>query len=63
MEVEIFDYGMNGEGVAKLDGKILLVENALIDEKVNVEIVSDFKNFSTCKAVDFLTESKERVLR
>ena len=38
METKIFDYGMNGEGVGKIDGKVLLVANALINETVDVEI-------------------------
>ena len=39
METKIFDYGMNGEGVSKIDGKIVLVPNAMLDETVVFDIV------------------------
>lgn len=61
METEIFDYGMNGEGVAKIDGKIALVPFALIGEKVDVEIVADNKNYCQAKLNKILTPSKNRV--
>ena len=60
MEVKIFDYGMNGEGVAKHDGKVVLVDNALLDEVVNVEILKDNKNYSTAKSINIVSQSAER---
>ena len=36
MIVNIFDYGMNGEGVAKLNGKIVLVPNAMVGETADI---------------------------
>ncbi len=61
METEIFDYGMNGEGVAKIDGKIALVPYALIGEKVDVEIVADNKNYCQTKLNKIISPSKNRV--
>ena len=61
METKIYDYGMNGEGVAKLDGKIVLVENALVDEVVEIEIVEDNKNYSIGKTNKLLIKSSNRV--
>ena len=46
METKIFDYGMNGEGVGKIDGKIVLVNNTLIDEVAEIDIVEDHKNYA-----------------
>ena len=40
METKIFDYGMNGEGVGKVDGKITLIAGTLINEDVEFERVS-----------------------
>ena len=60
METKIFDYGMNGEGVAKIDGKIALVENALIDEDVDIEIVEDNKNYALAKVNKIISESENR---
>ena len=62
METKIFDYGMNGEGVATIDGKITLIENSLIDEVVDIEIVKDNKNYALAKVNKILNESKNRRL-
>lgn len=61
METEIFDYGMNGEGVAKIDGKIALVPFALVKEKVDVEILKDNKNYCQAKVNKILSSSANRV--
>ena len=60
MEINIFDYGMNGEGVAKVDGKVILCANALIDEVVEAEIIEDNKNFAVAKTKQILKTSKMR---
>ncbi len=60
METKIFDYGMNGEGVAKIDGKIILINNAIIGENVDIEIEKDNKNFATAKLNEILTPSCNR---
>ncbi len=61
METKIYDYGMNAEGVAKLDGKVVLVENALVDEIVDIKIIEDNKNYSTAKIANILTKSENRI--
>ncbi len=60
METKIFDYGMNGEGVGKIDGKIVLVENALVDEIVDIEIIEDNKNYSIGKINKHISTSPIR---
>lgn len=60
METKIFDYGMNGEGVGKVDGKIILIEGALIYEDVEFEIIEDNKNYSTAKLINIKTPSPAR---
>ncbi|MBO5954464.1 MAG: TRAM domain-containing protein, partial [Clostridia bacterium] len=54
MEIEIFDYGMNGEGVGKINGKIALINNALVGEVVGAEIVKENKNFCMAKVNNIL---------
>lgn len=60
METEIFDYGMNGEGVAKIDGKIVLVDLALIGEKVNIKILKEEKNLSYGEISCIVSKSRNR---
>ncbi len=61
MILDIIDVGMNFEGVAKLDGKVYFVPNAIVGEKVEANIVTDKKNFATAQLIDVLTSSSERV--
>ena len=61
MVVKVFDYGMNGEGVAKVDGKIILVNNALIGEDVDVDIVEDNENFAIANLKRIISSSDKRV--
>lgn len=61
MQTKIFDYGMNAEGVAKHEGKIILIKNALIDEDVDVEIVEEYQNYSIGKLKKVIVKSNQRV--
>lgn len=61
MVTTIIDYGMHGEGVAKVDGKVVLIPNALIDERVEIELDKDYKNYATAHIVKILDPSKIRV--
>lgn len=56
----IIDYGMNGEGVAKQDGKVILINNAIIDEQVEFEITKDYKNYSVAKVKTITLQSPMR---
>lgn len=60
METNIFDYGMNGEGVGKIDEKIILVDNTLIDEVVDIEVIEDNKNYCLGKLNSIITASNNR---
>lgn len=60
MTTKIIDYGMNGEGVAKIDGKIVLVDGAIVDEDVEIEIVEDHKNYSIAKTTNIISKSLNR---
>lgn len=60
METKIIDYGMNGEGVAKVDGKVVLIDGAMIDEFVEFEIVEDNSNYALAKTSKITKPSKNR---
>ena len=60
IDVEITDYGMNGEGVAKLDGKIILLDKVLKGETVQAEIKEDKGNYAIAKTKNIITKSKNR---
>lgn len=60
MKTEIFDYGMNGEGVGKIDGKIVLLPNSLPFEVVNFEIEQDNSNFCVGNVLEIENMSEKR---
>ena len=41
--MKIVDLGINGEGIARQDGKVYFVKGALVGEEVSVKGVSDKK--------------------
>ncbi len=61
MQIDIFDYGMNGEGVGKIDNKITLVNYAIVGEKVDANITNSFKNYDIAKISKILIQSPNRV--
>ena len=61
-ELEIIDYGYNGEGVSKKEGKVFFVPKTIIGEKVEAEVVKESSKFSFCKFQRLINSSKERKL-
>ena len=61
MKIEIEDYGMNAEGVGKIDGKVVLVANALVGEIVDCSIEKDFGNYAAAKINEIVKPSNNRV--
>ena len=61
LELTIVSYGMDGEGVAKLDNYVIFVPGCLIGEKVKVQVVEVKKAFARAKIIKVLEPSKERI--
>lgn len=62
MKIKIFDYGMNGEGVGKIDGKICLVPYALVDEVVDCDYSKDHENYTEAKLINIEQSSIMRII-
>ena len=60
-EVEIEDLGMNGEGVAHIDGQVVFVPFAIVGEKVKVKIINAKTKIAVGKIVKILRKSNDRV--
>ena len=58
-KVSSLDY--YGRGVIKDDNKVIFVENALVDEIVNIEIVNEKKKFCEAKVTKYIKESPLRI--
>lgn len=60
VELEIVDNGMNFEGIARLDDKVVFVPGAIVGEKVKVSIIKNTTNYMFAKIEEILIKSPER---
>ena len=61
MELKILNLGMNGEGVAKLDDKVVFIPQCLEGEVVDCEIKKDYKNYATAELKTIKQTSPNRI--
>lgn len=61
IELEITDNGMNGEGIARLDGTVIFVPHTLVGERVRAVVKEVKKNFARAKVIKLLSASPDRV--
>ncbi len=59
--VDIVDNGIDGEGIAKIDGYTIFIPNAIKGEKIKILIVKANTNFGFGKILEILEKSPERV--
>ena len=58
--IEITDIGHSGEGIGKIDGLAVFVEETVIGDKVNIEITTLKKNYAIGKVKEYLSFSPLR---
>lgn len=59
--LDIIDFGNNGEGIAKDNGKVYFVPKTIVGEKVEVEVIKEKSNFCNCSLQNVIYSSKDRV--
>ncbi len=59
--MKVVDLGINGEGIAKEDGKVYFVKGALVGEDVTVKKCVEKSRFTNCEVDRILVKSKDRV--
>jgi len=60
LEVVIDRLGVNGEGIATFNGKVIFVPFALVGEKVKIHIINDKNSFLVAKLLEVIEPSKDR---
>lgn len=60
IEVEIDNLGINGEGVARYNGKAVFIKNALVGEKVRAKIIFSKPTFCVAIVQERLSTSSQR---
>ena len=58
--VEIIDNGYQGEGIAKIDGMTIFIDNVLKGEKVKIKILKVLKTQGYGKVIEILEQSASR---
>lgn len=59
--LKIENFSNSGEGIARVDGYVIFVENALPNDVVRVEITKQNKNFAKAKILEIIKPSENRV--
>ncbi len=62
MKVFIESFAHKGVGVARIDNKIVFVENAIPNEVVDIEVVKNYKDYSVAVIRDVIKQSMHRVM-
>ena len=52
--VEIIDNGFQGEGIAKIDGQVIFVPNAIKGEKIKIKILKVTSKICYAKIIEIL---------
>jgi 23S rRNA (uracil1939-C5)-methyltransferase len=59
--VDIIDNGFQGEGIAKIDGMIVFIPNAIKDEKIKIKILKVTSSHAYGKILEIIDKSQNRV--
>lgn len=59
--VKIIDEDNIGNGIAKIDNKIIFIKNALLNEEIEIEIIKNNKNYMKGKIINIISKSNKRV--
>ena len=62
LQLEILQNGMNGEGIAKKDGKVFFVPNAVSGDIIKAKIVKENKSFCNAEIDEIIKISEHRCL-
>jgi len=59
--VKVTGYDHLGRGIAKIKNKICFIENAMIDDDVEINIINDKKKYNECTIKSFNSKNSRRV--
>ena len=60
VELEVFDLAFGGKGVAKLDGMVVLVHNAVPGDVIKAKILKRKRSFAEAEVLEIIKESSKR---
>ncbi len=59
-DVEIVDISVEGKGIARMDGNVFFIENAVPHDKVKISVVCKKRRYFEAKTVEIITPSEYR---
>lgn len=59
LEIEKLDH--QGRGISKINGKVIFIPNAYIEETVEVEVIKDTKKYMEGKVIEYIKTSSDRI--
>ena len=59
-ELLIVANGMNGEGIARCDGKVFFIDGAVKGDIVIVDVIKENRSFTTAKVKEYIKKSEHR---
>lgn len=60
LTVNIEEFSSSGEGIAKINGQVVFVENACPEDEVKIKITKLNKNYANAKVLEIVTQSSHR---
>ena len=61
LELNIVDTGVDGEGIAKIDGYVFFVKDAVCGDEIKAKVMKAGKNFGYAKLLEVIKPSKDRI--
>lgn len=61
MEVKIIDLDHRGNGIARIDNKIVFIPKAIVDDSVDIEIIKSHKKYDEGRINSILCKSEDRI--
>ncbi|MBE5969199.1 MAG: 23S rRNA (uracil(1939)-C(5))-methyltransferase RlmD [Lachnospiraceae bacterium] len=61
LELNIVDTGVDGEGIAKIDGYVFFVKDAVCGDEIKAKVMKAGKSFGYAKLLEIIKPAKDRV--
>ena len=61
MKVKVIDLDHKGNGIAKIDNKVVFIPKAIVGDIVDIDIVKSHKKYDEARVINILEESVDRI--
>lgn len=61
MEVKIVDLDHKGNGIARIDNKVIFIPKCVVDDIVDVDIIKEHKKYDDGRVLNLISKSEDRI--